>query len=198
MNDRMNSLPSVFQVIGGFSVMLLLISCAPTPDDSTPSGSSEIEASAAVTPLSIGNITRIHRVGPFYLASQPGASDFKLLRDEGVQTVINLRPQAETPDMNEADVVENLGFTYYNVPIDGPNGLDATAINRVRELLRTADRPILLHCSSANRVGSVWFPFRVLDHNLPLETAVDEAKITGLRSSRLEKTARRYINEQQK
>ncbi len=187
----------MYVLIAGFSVMLLLNSCGPASNQSRTSESAEIDASSTLKPLNVGNVKRIHQIGPYYLASQPGASDFKLLRDEGIKTVINLRPHNETPDMDEAKIVEDLGFTYYNVPIDGADGLDASAIDRVRELLRTAERPMLLHCSSANRVGSVWFPYRVLDHNVSLTDAFDEAKTVGLRSDTLEETARAYINERQ-
>ncbi len=196
MNKQMNALTRTVLVITGLSGMLLLNSCGPSSNESPTSEATEPDASSTVTPLNVGDIERIHRMGPYYLASQPGASDFKQLKDRGIKTVINLRPHDETPDLNEADVVEGLGFTYYNVPIPGADGLNASSIHRVRQLLKTAERPVLLHCSSANRAGSVWLPYRVLDHGVPLEKAVDEAKTIGLRSSALEKKARSYVKQQ--
>ncbi len=74
-----------------------------------------------------------------------------------------------------------------------------SAINRVRELLRSVERPVLVHYSSANRIGSVWIPYRVLSDHIPLKDAVDEAKTISPGTAVLQKkhggtSYRRKIN----
>jgi len=71
--------------------------------------------------------------------------------------------------------------------------LTPKVFDKARKLLRTSEKPILLHCSSANRVGAVWIPFRALDMGIPLEQAVEEAKTIGLKTPAYEEIARQYV-----
>jgi len=72
-------------------------------------------------------------------------------------------------------------------------GVTDAKIDETRELLRTAERPMLMHCSSANRVGAMWMAYRVLDEELDVEAAAAEAKVVGLRSPVYEQKIRDYI-----
>lgn len=71
-------------------------------------------------------------------------------------------------------------------------------LDRARAELKAAPRPILMHCASANRVGAVWLPYRVLDGGLSWDDAVAEAKVVGLRSAELEAKARDYVERRSK
>jgi protein tyrosine phosphatase (PTP) superfamily phosphohydrolase (DUF442 family) len=66
-----------------------------------------------------------------------------------------------------------------------------------RKQLKAAERPILLHCGSANRVGAVWLPYRVLDAGLAWDAALAEAKTIGLRTPALEAKAMDYVQRHQ-
>ena len=70
--------------------------------------------------------------------------------------------------------------------------------DQAREQLKTAERPILLHCASANRVGAVWLPYRVLDGGLSWDHALAEAKTVGLKSPDYEAKAKDYIQRHSK
>lgn len=144
-------------------------------------------------PYECGTITRLHTLGGVFLASQPKAEDFAQAKKGGVKTVINLRHASEIKDFNEQKVVEDEGLAYINLPWDGPAELTDEVFDKAREHLRTAERPILLHCSSANRVGAVWLPHRVLDGGLSWDDALAEAKIVGLKSADYEAKAKDYI-----
>jgi len=64
-----------------------------------------------------------------------------------------------------------------------------------RKALAPADgAPILLHCSSANRVGAIWLAHRVLDDGLPYGDALVEAETVGLKSSAFRDRAKAYID----
>ena len=86
-----------------------------------------------------------------------------------------------------------LGLNYHNPAVAGVDGLTDELLDEVRDLLRTAERPILLHCASANRVGAVWLAHRVLDGGISMDDALAEAKTVGLKSPALEQRARQYI-----
>lgn len=152
----------------------------------------EASSSNSLEPYECGDVDRIHTLDKFFLASQPAPNDFEQAKKGGIRTVINLRHPEET-DFNEKDIVTTMGMAYHNVPWNGPEELTPEVFEKTRKLLRTAERPILLHCSSANRVGAVWIPFRALDMGVPLEQAVQEAKTIGLKSPAYEEKARQYV-----
>lgn len=146
-------------------------------------------------PYECGAITRLHTLGGVFLASQPKQEYFAQAKKGGVKTVINLRHAAEIKDFDEKQVVEDEGMLYVNLPFEGPVELTDSVFDTVRDHLKTAARPILLHCSSANRVGAVWLPYRVLDGGLTYDQALAEAKTVGLKSPDYEERAREYIEK---
>lgn len=89
-------------------------------------------------------------------AGQPSADDLKSLADEGVKTVIDLRPAGEAghPD-DEADTVQGLGMRYHTLPIAGPGDLTRDNAKQFGELLASAEKPVVIHCGSSNRVGAL-------------------------------------------
>ena len=145
-------------------------------------------------PYECGTITRLHTYGGVFLASQPAAEDFEMAKKGGIKTVINLRLPEEQKDFDEAEFVRSLGIQYYNPGFNGPDMLTDPIFDRVRELLNQAEnKPILLHCSSANRVGAVWLAHRVLDGGLTYDAALAEAKTVGLKLPAYEEIAKDYI-----
>lgn len=144
-----------------------------------------------------GKISRVHALGDLYLASMPTAADLEEARAMGVKTVVNLRRPAEHADFDEAAAVAALGLVYVNLPISGASDLTDEVIEQAREFLNRAERPLLLHCASANRVGAVWIPWRVLDGGIDLDEAVAEARTIGLKTPELEAKARDYVRRKQ-
>lgn len=128
-----------------------------------------------------------------FLASQPSEADFAQASMGGIRTVINLRHDFENQDMNEATVVQDLGLNYVHVPWNGPEELTDEVLDELRAQLNQAERPILMHCASANRVGAVWLAYRMLDGGLSAEEALAEAKTVGLKSPAYEAKALDYV-----
>ena len=91
-----------------------------------------------------------------YTAGQPEAGAFKTLADAGVRHVINLRPAAEMPEMNEAAIVTQNQMAYYNIPIANASELSRDKVVLLDNLLqKIGDEKVLIHCSSSNRVGAM-------------------------------------------
>ncbi len=162
----------------------------------------EVEHKAITTetlePYQCGSITRLHTLGGVFLASQPAPADFEQAKRGGVKTVINLRHDSEIKDFDEQAVVTGLGLEYVHEPWDGPDQLTDQVFDNLRTELKTAQRPILFHCGSGNRVGAVWLPHRVLDGGLSWDAALAEAKQIGLKSPDYERLAKEYIERRQK
>lgn len=148
-------------------------------------------------PYECGEIARLHTFQGIFLASQPSPADFEQARKGGVKTVINIRHPEEIKEFDEAKVVADLGLAYHNPAWNGPEELTDAVFDELRGLLRTVEKPILFHCSSANRVGAIWLAYRVLDDGLGVEDALVEAKTVGLKSPDYEARAKAYIQRNQ-
>ena len=148
------------------SLTLLAAACASSaPEQGTAQDAASVGTGEKLEAATCGSIKQVHALGGIYLAGQPSPADLELARQDGVRTVISLRHASEI-EFDERAVAEGLGLTYVSLPWNAPAELTDEVFARARELLRTAERPILLHCGSANRVGAVWLPYRVLDGGL--------------------------------
>ena len=152
---------------------------------------------ATVEPTTCGNVKNMHRVGDLYLAGAPTPDDYALLKDLGIKTVLSIRHDKETPDLDDAKLVEAQGMNYINLPWNGADELTNDRLDAMRQVLREAERPMLFHCGSANRVGAGWLAYRVLDEGVELNTALAEAKTFGLGTAAYETITLDYIARQQ-
>jgi protein tyrosine phosphatase (PTP) superfamily phosphohydrolase (DUF442 family) len=142
---------------------------------------------------SLGSTAAVHRFGTIWLASQPARDDFALARDLGVRTVVNLRKASELA-WDEAAAVRALGVSYENPAFQSPEELTDAVFDGVRRELTDAEKqPLLLHCSTANRVGAIWLAHRMLDDGIPYDSALREAETVGLKNPALRDKARDYI-----
>lgn len=105
---------------------------------------------------------------------QPGSSAWAPLARAGVRTVVNLRPTAELPERDEASEVSEAGLTYVYIPISGPDALTRDAAQALQNVLVSSPSTVLVHCSTANRAGSLlaladaWFGSRDVENALAL------------------------------
>ncbi len=128
-------------------------------------------------------------------AGQPRAEQFRKLADAGIRTVIDLRPPEEPRGFDEVAAVREAGLRYVNVPVT-PQTLGDADFDRVRALLNDpANRPALLHCASANRVGAVLLPYLMLDEGRSQDDALEMARQVGLRSSEMADAALHYSTD---
>lgn len=185
------------RLVSALLPVLLLAACT-AEESRQPSSEAQAPAAAASTVASVeqaslGSIPNLSRAGNLFFAGQPNSDDLGLLEGAGITTVINLRHPAELGGFDEGAAVRDLGLSYESLPWNGPDELTDDVFEATRALLREVDSPTLFHCGSANRVGAVWLPFRVLDQGVDLEQAVAEARQVGMRTPEYEALARDYI-----
>ena len=155
-----------------------------------------IEKPKKLEPAKCGAVKQLHVLDDIYLAGQPSADDFQEFKKRGVKSVLNLRTKDEM-DFDEAKTLKSLGLEYHNVPIASPDALTDENFGKLRKLLNEKEqRPLLVHCASANRVGAVWLAHRVLDDGLTYDAALAEAKTVGLKAPAMEAKAKDYIAKQ--
>lgn len=144
------------------------------------------------------NYTRVDAVVACGGATTPDA--LKELKARGFKAVLNLR-QASEPEAKveeEGALVRSLGLTYLHVPMNGSAPTDASADQFLAALDDASQRPIYIHCGTANRVGAMWYIKRVLRDGWDPDKAMAEAKGIGLKSPVLEEFAQNYVKARRK
>jgi len=146
----------------------------------------------------LGDTKPVHAFGNLYLAGQPSPEDLPLLKAEGIKTVISLRHKKELA-WDEASAVEQNGMKFVPIPFGAAQQLKPEVFDKVLKILRDKKQgPVVLHCGSANRVGAIWYAYRVLDGQLSPEAAKKEAQKIGLRTPAYLDRAQEYVKAVQK
>lgn len=155
------------------------------------------DAVAMIEPMQLGEIKNLHRCGTIWISGQPTKADFALLKEQGITCVVTFRTDGEI-EWDEADVVAKQGMEFKKIPYGSTDSLTKEVYAQTREILRTqVSKPILLHCGAAPRVLAVWLAYRVLDQQVPLQQAQEEAEKMGLRSKALMEKTLEYIRDEQ-
>ena len=145
--------------------------------------------------LPIQNFLRVN--AEFCTAGQPTVDQLSDLKADGIRTILNLRVPAEHDAAAEEGQVLALGMKYFNIPVAGADVRN----EQVEEFLALTDdtenRPMFIHCASANRVGALWMIRRVIRDGWTQTEAEAEATEIGLRSAALRDFALHYIDTHQ-
>lgn len=116
-------------------------------------------------------------------AGQPSAVQLADAARAGVRTVVDLRAAPEPRGYDEAAAVRATGMGYVLLPVT-PATLDDATFSRFLAVVRDpANRPLLVHCATANRVGGLLLPYFVIDEQMPEDAALQLAQEVGLRSA---------------
>lgn len=86
---------------------------------------------------------------------QPDTSALKAAAAAGYKTVITTRAPGEPVGFDERALVESLGMAFHELPVTGAN-LNAQTVEAFDALMADAQRPVLLHCGSGNRIGALY------------------------------------------
>jgi uncharacterized protein (TIGR01244 family) len=116
-------------------------------------------------------------------AGQPTGEQLQLLAEDGYKTVIDLRPDAEPRGYDEVGAAKANGLAYVNIPVTGAT-LDKAAIDRFVAELDKAERPVVIHCATSNRVGALYYAW-LREKGTPREEALAKGKAAGLKSPEL-------------
>jgi len=128
------------------------------------------------------------------LGGQPTAKQLKALAKAGYKTVIDLRPLEEDHGFDEAKAARKADLEYSNIPVT-PNALDASTVKFFLTVLSNAERPALIHCSTGNRAGGLYYAWLVLEQGLAEEEAGAKAQAAGLRDPDLAGKMQQVVSE---
>jgi uncharacterized protein (TIGR01244 family) len=171
-----------------YSLVLLVLFCI---------SFSRVQADLPEAIVSKAAIPAFHQASPtLFTSAQPSKDALKIMAENGVKHVINLRPASEL-DWNEQAWVESLGMTYHSLPVAGASGITPENAQKLRELLKIVDnQSTLLHCSSSNRVGGLRALIEFQDNGGNIDAAIAAGKQWGLTG--LEDLVRTQLTSQSK
>ncbi|MCL4522771.1 MAG: protein tyrosine phosphatase family protein [Acidobacteria bacterium] len=161
---------------------------------------------AALPPLALAqdkqdfsNIKNFLRINDkICTGGQPSLEDLARLKADGVKAVINFRLASEMNVEEESAKAKELGLRYFHIPFDNDHPKADAADEFLRVMSDAANRPIFIHCTTANRVGAFWMIYRVLKDGWKVEEAEEEAKKVGLRNAATRDFAMEYIRTHEK
>ena len=131
--------------------VLILPGCSQAPD--------EAAATAEVEPMETAVVELLPNARQpmegVLAGGQPTAEQFAAAAAAGYRTVINMRMLDEAGTAEEPALVADLGMEYIALPTDGATGMNEEMARKLDQALENAERPVLLHCGSGNRVGGL-------------------------------------------
>ena len=94
-------------------------------------------------------------------AGQPPEAVFAKLKEAGFHTILSLRHPEEI-SFDEKKAVEDLGMSFVNIPITNSTITDEKVEQFSRVVSDPENKPLLIHCGAASRVGGMWYIYRAL------------------------------------
>jgi protein tyrosine phosphatase (PTP) superfamily phosphohydrolase (DUF442 family) len=136
----------------------------------------------------------------FCSGGQPTLAQLAELKSQGVKSILNLRVPGERGFDAPAEEAEakKLGLNYFLIPVQGQTPKDEQADEFLKITDNAQNRPVFIHCGSANRVGAFFMIRRVLRDGMSFDAAKAEADKIGLRSAALADFAKQYIDKHKK
>ena len=128
------------------------------------------------------------------IAGQPTAKQLKAAGKAGYKTVIDLRPLSEDRGFEEEKAARKAKLEYTNIGVT-PDTLDASTVKYFLTVLSNAERPALIHCSSGNRAGALYYAWLVLEQGVPEAQALEQARAAGLTAPDLGERVQELIDE---
>lgn len=127
------------------------------------------------------------------ISGKPSKEALASLKQAGFRTAIDLRqPNEGVPSAREA--VEAQGLKFLSVPVSPDTFTLQDAQKVAAELSDQSAAPVLLFCSSSNRVGGVMAVIERM-RGRSKEEALAEGKKAGLKSAAMEKAVLRVLDE---
>ena len=126
------------------------------------------------------------------VSGQPDEETLDIFAENGYAAVIDLRGRNEDRGFDEAQLVEELGMTYVELPIEGRDAVNFENAAKLKEILGQYDAPVLVHCGSGNRVGAL-LALGMVQDGVADEEAIEYGRSGGL--TRLEGLVRERLSE---
>lgn len=94
------------------------------------------------------------------VCGQISPSDLEAIAEMGFKTIINNRPNHEVgSDLAHTEIetkAKSLGLAVHYLPLDMGQAPSQTLLEEFKQILDTAEKPVLAYCRSGNRSGQIF------------------------------------------
>jgi uncharacterized protein (TIGR01244 family) len=131
-------------------------------------------------PCDVPGLQNCRQTGDIVFGAQPSPAALQALRDRGVTTVVSTRGVMEL-DWDERALIESLGMRFVQIPMENPvMGITEAQVTALDSVLGAQQGPILLHCSSGNRVAGLWGAWLAERRGVDPAEALRLAELAGM------------------
>ena len=129
----------------------------------------------------------LSRVGHTYIGGQPTKKGLKMMKKNGVNTVVSIRTKKEMENrelvpFDEEEAVEKLGMNYVHIPLNGKDEpYTPEALAKFSDAMGSSDGKVLLHCTVGWRASHMWVAYLGKHRGGDLNTAVEHGQAINLR-----------------
>lgn len=110
------------------------------------------------------------------------ASGIPMLQMLGFKTIIDLNT-ADEGAAAQGPMVEKAGMSFVHIPVPTKAPTSEQVAEFAKIVENPVNYPILVHCESSNRVGTMWALYRA-SKGIPNEIAIQEGRTVGMKTSR--------------
>lgn len=129
-------------------------------------------------------------VADMLFCGQPSAEALAEIAGAGYRTVLSTRGEGEL-DWDERELVEGHGMAFITIPMPSPvQEIHDEQVEALDEAMRTAARPIVMHCGSGNRVAGLYAVWLAERQGVAHEEALRQGEAAGMRGVRAAVEAR--------
>lgn len=166
-------------ILGAFALVLAVAVCAGIACSGGASRS-VAEAPPVPEPRTVDGVPNAVQVGDLLFGGQPTRQALAALGREGYRTVLSTRGSGELK-WDERSVVDSLGMNYASIPIaHSSKEITDDEVAEFDDLMKHGERPMVLHCSSGNRVAGLWAVWLVERKGVDPGQALDLAAKAGM------------------
>lgn len=118
------------------------------------------------------------------VAGQITPKDFSSLKESGITTIINNRPDGEEPGQLSAKEAKKLaaehGIDYFYLPMANGQPLAENLVEDFKNAAQKNDGNVLVHCRSGMRSSFLWALGAIADGEVTVDQAIDAAQSAGI------------------
>ena len=131
--------------------------------------------------VDIEGMANARKVGDDLLfGGQPSVEALRMLAARGYKSVLTTRGEGEL-EWKERAVADALGMMYLEIPMAYPiESIRDEWVDLFDELMKGAGRPMVVHCSSGNRVAGLWAVWLAERRGVEPERALEVGALAGM------------------
>jgi len=120
------------------------------------------------------------------VSPQISPEDIPTIKAAGFTTIVNNRPDGESPDQPTSDTIEKAaqaaGLVYHYIPL-GRDGVSSDMVERTVDALEESSGPVFCYCRSGTRSTTLWALSQ--KGKMPADRIIAEAADAGYDMSHL-------------